>query len=99
MAHGWRSVDAERLDEVCERFGIAALQVFGSAARDQDTADSDVDLLYELRPEARLGWEIADLVDELSELFGRRVDLVSRRAIHPRLRDQILREARPIYAA
>ncbi len=96
---GWPDVDVNRLAEICGRFGIATLQAFGSAARDQDTADSDVDLLYELQPGARLGWEIADLTDELSELFGRPVDLVSRRAINPRLRGQILRDARPVYAA
>lgn len=95
----WCDVDSERLDVVCARFGIAALEVFGSAARGEDQPDSDHDLLYELRPGARLGWEVDDLVDELSVVFGRPVDPVSRQALHPQLRDQILREARPLYAA
>lgn len=99
MAGDWRNVDMERLDDICSRFGIAALAVFGSAARGQDRSDSDLDLLYELRPGAQLGWEIGDLGDQLSDLFGRPVDLVSRRAIHPRLRDRILLDARPVYAA
>lgn len=98
-AGDWRDVDADRLDEICARFGIATLLVFGSAARGEDTAGSDLDLLYELRPGARLGWEIADLVDELSEVFGRPVDLVARRAVNPRLRDRILGDARLVYAA
>lgn len=96
---GWPEVDIERLDAVCARYGIASLDVFGSAARGEDGPGSDLDLLYELRPGARLGWEIDDLVEELSEIFDRPVDLVSRRAIHPRLRERILREARPFYAA
>lgn len=99
MAGDWRDVDIERLDDICSRFGIAVLEVFGSAARGQDRTDSDLDLLYDMRSGARLGWEIADLADELSDLFGRPVDLVSRRAIHPRLRDRILLDARPVYAA
>lgn len=96
---GWQNADAQRLDEICGRFGIGALYVFGSAARGEDDATSDLDLLYELRSGARLGWEIADLTDELSELFGRPVDLVPRRAINPRLREVILHDARPVYAA
>lgn len=99
MTGDWRDVDVARLDAVCMRYGIAALEVFGSAARGEAGPDSDVDLLYDLRPGARLGWEIDDLADELSVLFGRPVDLVSRRAIHPRLRDRILHDARPLYAA
>ena len=61
--------------------------------------DSDVDLLYELRPGARLGWEIDDLADELAEIFGRPVDLVSRVALHPLLAETVVGEARPLYAA
>jgi predicted nucleotidyltransferase len=95
----WEHVDAALVDGICARYGIARLEVFGSAARGESRPGSDLDLLYELRPGARLGWEIDDLADELSALFGRPVDLVARRAIHPRLRDAILQEARPLYAA
>ncbi|MDQ2709999.1 MAG: nucleotidyltransferase family protein [Actinomycetota bacterium] len=99
MATFWGSVDTRRLAAVCDRYGIAALHVFGSAARDEDTPGSDIDLLYELLPGTRLGWEIDDLADELSDLFGRTVDLVARRAINLRLREAILHDARPLYAA
>lgn len=54
---------------------------------------------YDLRPEARLGWEIEDLAVELGKLFGRRADLVSRRYLHPLLRAAVMAEARPLYAA
>jgi predicted nucleotidyltransferase len=93
------AVDRDRLADVCRRYGIASLAVFGSVARGVDTSSSDLDLLYELRSGARLGWEIDDLVDELSEIFGRPVDLVSRVALHPLLADTVLGEARPLYAA
>ena len=75
---------------------IARLSVFGSVARGAAGEDSDVDLLYELRPGARLGWEIDDLADELSEIFGRRADLVARVALHPMLVETVLGEARPL---
>ncbi len=92
-------VDLDRLREVCERFGVARLDVFGSISRGDDRPDSDVDLLYSLAPDTRLGWGIEDLARELSAVLGRPVDLVSRRALNARLRDQVLAEAQTLYAA
>jgi hypothetical protein len=92
-------VDQQRLAEICSRYGIAELDIFGSVARGEQTATSDIDLLYVLMPEVRLGWEIEDLNDELNELFGRHVDLVPKSKIHRRIRASILAESRPIYAA
>lgn len=92
-------VDAQRLREVCERYGIASLEVFGSVARGVAADGSDIDVLYTLVPGARLGWAIEDLADELGRVLGRRVDLVSRRALHARLRDEVLAEAKPLYTA
>jgi predicted nucleotidyltransferase len=92
-------VDTERLAAVCSRYGIARLMIFGSVARGTAEPSSDVDILYELLPGRRLGWEIEDLTDELSELFGRPVDLLSRAVLHDRLRATVLAEARPLYAA
>jgi predicted nucleotidyltransferase len=70
-----------------------------SVSRGEERSDRDVDVLYELAPGARLGWEVEDLTDELSEVLGRPVDLVSRRALHERLREAVLAEARLLYAA
>lgn len=92
-------IDLIRVGEVCEGYGIERLDVFGSVARGSAEDDSDVDLLYTLSPGAKLGWMIEDLADELADVLGRRVDLVASTAIHPRLRESILQEARPFYAA
>jgi len=92
-------IDRDRLAAVCHRYGIARLSVFGSVACGAAGEDSDIDLLYELRPGARLGWEVDDLADELSEIFGRPVDLVARVALHRMLVETVLGEARPLYAA
>jgi hypothetical protein len=93
------TVDEVRLAAVCALYGIARLMIFGSVARGTAEPSSDVDVLYELQPGRRLGWDIEDLSDELSELFGRPVDLVSRAALHERLRAAVLAEAQPLYAA
>jgi uncharacterized protein len=93
------TVDEARLADVCARYGIARLLVFGSVARGTATPDSDIDVLYELEPGRRLGWEIEQLADELAALFGRPVELVSPGALHRRLKDTVLSEARTLYAA
>jgi predicted nucleotidyltransferase len=93
------AVDAEQLAGVCRRYGIARLDVFGSVSRGEAGPSSDIDVLYELAPGSRLGWDIEDLAQELSKLLGRRVDLISRNSLHERLRDVILAEARLLYAA
>ena len=89
-------IDRARLDALCRRFGIARLDVFGSVARGEDGPESDVDLLYELAQGRLLGWEIEDLSQDLAALFGRPVDLVSRKALHPLIRDQVLADAEPL---
>lgn len=92
-------VDLDRVAEICRRYGVARLEVFGSVLRGETHPSSDVDVLYELAPGTRLGWNIEALSDELSDAFGKPVDLVSRRALHDRLRDTVLAEARTLYAA
>jgi predicted nucleotidyltransferase len=94
-----RPVDQTRLAEVCRRYGVAELAVFGSAARGETTPESDVDVLYVLAPGAKLGFGINRLEDELSELFGRPVDLVAKKALHRLLRDEVTAQARTLYAA
>lgn len=93
------TVDVERLHRACERYGVTRLEVFGSVSHGQDSPDSDVDLLYELKPGARLGFSFFDLEDELTRLFGRPVDLVARDGINKYQREAILADAQPFYAA
>lgn len=92
-------IDVERLREVCQRYGVVRLEVFGSAAHGAAGPDSDIDLLYTLAPGTRLGWAIEDLDQELATVLGRPVDLVSRRALNARIRDRVLADAQPLYAA
>jgi hypothetical protein len=93
-------VDPQALAALCRRWGIRELAIFGSALREDFTPESDIDLLVEFEPGTVLGFRRLDLERELSELFGgRRIDLVPRKYLHPRLRDQVQREARVQYAA
>jgi hypothetical protein len=89
----------ETLDEVCRRYGIRRLSVFGSALRDDFSADSDVDLLVEFLPGRTPGFAFFSLETELAGLFGRRVDLNTKASLSPYFRDRVLFEAREVYVA
>ncbi len=91
--------DRTRLGEVCTRYGVAELSVFGSVARGDARPESDLDVLYTLSPGRHLGFSLNQLEDELSTIFGRKVDLVSKSAVHRAMRDTVLAEAQPLYAA
>lgn len=91
--------DLVRLADVCRRYGIAELSVFGSFARSQIGPDSDVDLIYVLQDGIRMGFSLFDLERELEAVFGRSVDLLEKENIHRLLRDDVLAEAKLLYAA
>ena len=77
-----------------DRFHVASLSIFGSMARDEASADSDVDVLVELDPDAVVGlFEFARLQRYLTQLLGRRIDLATPDALHKALRASILSEA------
>jgi predicted nucleotidyltransferase len=93
----------KEIADICRRFGVKRLEVFGSAARgdDFDLATSDVDFLVEFEPWARKPWmrEYDDLQTELSALLKRPVDLVPARGEgNPRIMRSIHRDKALIYA-
>ena len=97
-------LDMPAIEAFCRKWRIVELSLFGSAVRDELRPDSDVDLLVSFEENAP--WSLLDhtqMEQELGELLGRRVDLVSRRGIersrnHVR-RQTILETAEPIYRA
>ena len=96
---GIAQVEATKLVELCRQYHVRELSVFGSAARGEMRPDSDIDLLVEFIPGAKI-----DLVDysgllDLSTLIGRKVDLVSKKGLKPLIRASVLKEARLLYAA
>jgi predicted nucleotidyltransferase len=86
-----------RLAELCQKYGIAELSVFGSVARGEARPDSDVDLLYVRIPGNDLGMSYFALQDDLEQLFGRPVDLVPKEGLHRVIRNQVLADAQVLY--
>jgi len=97
-------VDNGRLTDFCQRWKIVELGFFGSVLREDFGPGSDVDVLAAFAPDAP--WGLLDHVqmeEELSELLGRKVELVSRRAVERSpnwiRRRAILESAEPYYVA
>lgn len=100
LAIGSIRVDSESLAELCRRYGVQQLSLFGSAARGEMRPDSDIDLVVEFHPAARIGLiRFESLVEELETLTGRRVDLVTKSGLKPSVRAEVLKDLRVIYAA
>ena len=77
-----------------KEYHVKALYLFGSVVRGQDMPGSDVDILVEFQPDARVGlFGLARLQRRLSEIIGRPVDLTTPDALHKALKDRIIKEA------
>lgn len=73
-----------------KKFHVKTIGVFGSYAREEQTSKSDIDILVEFsRP---VGWEFLDLKEYLESLYGKKVDLVTVKALRPQIKKNILSE-------
>lgn len=98
------SADPEQLKDFCRRWKVVELALFGSVLREDFDATSDVDVLVRWEPGAKWGLlDQAQMEEELSRIFGRRVDLLSWRAVEASpnwvLRRSILETAKALHVA
>ena len=94
------AIDRNVVRAFCQRHQISRLALFGSVLRDDFGPDSDVDVLVEFHPGHVPGLDFVSIERELSGLLqGRRVDLVTPKFLNVRIREQVLREAQPLYVA
>ena len=96
--------DPGQIADLCRRWKIVELSFFGSVLREDFRPDSDIDVLVGFAPDA--DWSLLDHVamqEELSALLGRKVDLISRRAVERSdnqvRRENILSTVEPVYVA
>ena len=86
--------------DLCRKYQVRELALFGSAARGEMTAQSDLDFLVEFQPQAHVGFlTLSGLSRELSSVLHRPVDLVPKAGLKPTLRAEVLAEAEVVYAA
>ena len=88
-------LNAVAIREVAARHGASQVRVFGSFARGTQQNDSDLDLLVDLAPGRSL-LELIAIQQDLEDLLGRRVDVVTTRSLSPYFRDSVLKDAIPL---
>lgn len=90
-----RSTKRPLITAIAAKFGAKNIRIFGSTARGDARADSDVDFLITMEP-GRTYLDFVGFWQELEELLGRKIDVVSENGVSPYLRNEILREAVPL---
>jgi hypothetical protein len=91
-------IDRDALAEFCRRRRIRKLAFFGSVLRDDFGPASDVDVLVEFEPGARVGLiGLAGIENELSDLLGRRAEIHTVKGLNPHFRDEVLSAAEVQY--
>ncbi|GMU94089.1 MAG: hypothetical protein AMXMBFR4_31470 [Candidatus Hydrogenedentota bacterium] len=88
------------LAEICRRYGVERLSLFGSILGDGFSEASDVDILVEYKPDTRIGLiGMANMEADLSEAIGRRVDLRTPGDLSHYFREKVISNARVLHAA
>lgn len=85
----------DRVLETTARYGAYNVRVFGSVARGEATASSDIDFLVSMEPGRSL-MDLGGLLYELQNLLGVNVDVVTEKGLRARIREKVLREAIPL---
>jgi uncharacterized protein len=83
------------IKRIAEQHGAVNVRLFGSVARGEAESESDVDLLVDVTSQTS-SWFPAGLILDLEKLLGRRVEIVTEKALHKDLRERVLREAIPL---
>ena len=86
----------EKITPILKKHGVSYCAVFGSFARGEERGDSDIDLLVRFTEPLGL-FDFVGLEMELSDILGRKVDLVTEKAIHPLLKENIYKDLQEIY--
>ena len=94
------AIPPETLRDFCCRWQIVELALFGSALGGSFGPDSDLDFLVEFQPEAQVGFmKLAKMQREFSAVLNRKVDLVPKGGLKPKIRQAIISSAEVLYAS
>ena len=89
------NIKREEIKRIAEQHGATNVRLFGSVARGEAQEDSDIDLLVDVTAQTS-SWFPIGLILDLEKLLGRRVEVVTERALNIDLRENVLREAVPL---
>lgn len=83
----------DAIHAACRQYGARRIRVFGSVARGEERPDSDIDFLVDFPPGYDLFGQRMPLAERLSQITGRRLDLIPEHELNYHLRDAVLKEA------
>lgn len=92
-------IPKEKITSFCKENNIRRLALFGSVLRDDFGPESDIDVLVEFDPGVHVGLRFFALEQELSQIFGRKVDLNTPGFLSKYFRDKVIAEAESLYDA
>lgn len=92
------NLPASEIVRIAKSHGAITVKVFGSRARGDARPDSDLDLLVTVSPGTSL-FDVIAIQQDLEDLLRISVEVLTERAVHSRLRDSILTEAKPLVAS
>lgn len=97
-------VSKEKISEFCKKWKVKEFALFGSVLRDDFKPDSDIDVLVDFEQDSgRTLFDLVDMIDELKNIFGRDVDLLTRKAVERSRnyirRKEILSSAEVVYVS
>ncbi len=82
----------EEVINIAQKYGAKNVRVFGSMARGEESSESDLDIIVEMEHGSSL-LDIIAIKQDIEELLGRKVDVVTEASISPYIRDAVLKEA------
>ena len=89
----------QQIAELCRKYKIRELSLFGSRVRGDHTDESDFDFLVEFRPDAYVSLiSLGNIQTELENILDSEVDIVPKEGLKPVIRSQVLAEAQIVYA-
>jgi hypothetical protein len=93
-------IPSEKIEAFCQRYHVQRMSLFGSALREDFKPESDIDVLIQFDPEARVSFlTLGKMKRELSAILERTVDLVPQDGLKSVIRNQVISSSRVIYAA
>lgn len=93
-------IDEKKLEEICRKYKVDFLGIFGSAARGKMRPGSDVDVLVRFGVGSEVGFfELVEMENELSAGIKKKVDLVTEGALSPYIKDRVMADLKPLYGS
>ena len=85
----------DEIRRIAKQHGASNIRLFGSVSRGESKPESDIDFLIDVTSETS-AWFPVGLIQDLETLLGKRVEIVTERALNKDLREKVLREAVPV---